>query len=462
MTFVKNSESRAQNRSLQVWQEQQGWGAVRSSLQPFVAAGDVFLYQVAEDDVTGHIAVTRLYDNKRGDFSLQQEKLSLLTNSLLMLRQCSDEQCYAEQLRDNRIVLPYDYFVSGNPTMAAALEWAVHWTATPSTSKCAAVADFCANTMRDESLIYKTHRARLWTVRTVRHTEDLGRPFSEESLAVYMIIPDWFACSKDDFLENAQNSRMYNMRVAGLEYLNADNLLLTVLVATPGDWDWQHERVFPGRAFEYRFYFVHPNRHDCTDRGDAQTMYTCWRSAEEGMFAARDTSVSETGALCPMLQRMPKCGSMATEVAVAHVHLLRVVLEVLFVLPLLVRGGIGDLFEQRTGPTFHTVLDASGNTLFELEDVLQAMQFAAFYAADTLSRCAALMQTIGVPELETVLVGTARVFEYTTAASTVEDVVFGQTVQVSEPYNRLVSSFASSTTDAAPLSTPGTPVSFSS
>ena len=162
VTFIKNSESRPQNRSLQAWQEQQGWGAVRSSLQPFVAAGDVFLYQVAEDDVSGHIAVTRLYDNKRGDFSLQQEKLSLLTNSLPMqYRQCSDEQCYAEQLRDNRIVLPYDYFVGGNPTMAAASEWAVHWTATPSASKCAAVADFCDHTMRDESLLYKAHRARL-------------------------------------------------------------------------------------------------------------------------------------------------------------------------------------------------------------------------------------------------------------------------------------------------------------
>jgi hypothetical protein len=463
VTFMKNSENSPQNRSLQAWQEQQGWGAVRSSLQPFIAAGDVFLYQIPTDDVSGQIAVTRLYDNKRGDFSLQQEKLSLLTNSVPMqYRQCTDEECYAEQLRENRIVLPYDYFIGSNPTKAASSEWAVHWTATPSTSKCAAVADFCADTMRDESLIYKAHRPRLWTVRTVRHTQGLGLPFTEEALASYMIIPDWFSCSKEDFLQNTQCKRMYNMKVTGLEYINADNLLLTVLAATPRDWDWQSEDVFAGRAFEYRFYFVHPNRHDCTDPNDAQTMYTCWRSAEDGMFSAPDTSVSETGALCPMLQRMPKWGSMVTEVLVAQVQLVRVALDALFVFPLIVRGGIGDLFEQRARPTFHAFLDASGNTLFDLEDTLQAMQLSAFYMAGTFSRTATLMQTLGVQELETVLIGTARVFEYTKAASMVEDVVFGQTAQsVSGPYGRLVSSFGSSTTDAAPLSTPGTPVSLS-
>jgi hypothetical protein len=29
--------------------------------------------------------------------------------------------------------------------------------------------------------------------------------------------------------------------VTGLEYINADNLLLTVLAVTPDDWDWEAE-----------------------------------------------------------------------------------------------------------------------------------------------------------------------------------------------------------------------------
>jgi hypothetical protein len=116
VTFVKNAEQAAQNRSLQTWQAQQPWGFVRSSLQSFLVSGDIFLYQSPIDDVSGQILVTRLYDNKRGDFSLHQEKLSLVTNSVPMqYHQCGDEACYVQQLRANRVVLPDDYFIRENP-----------------------------------------------------------------------------------------------------------------------------------------------------------------------------------------------------------------------------------------------------------------------------------------------------------------------------------------------------------
>ena len=459
VTFIKNSEQAMSNRSLAAWTREQTTGFARSALQPFVVAGDVFLYRSATDDVSGQILVTRLYDNKRGDFSLQQEKLSLVTNSFPMqYHQCFDETCYAQQLRENHVVLPADYFIGDDPTAAAASEWGVHWTATPSSSKCAAFVDFCTQTSRDELLIYQAHRPRLWTIRTVRHTGTLGTPFTEEALSSYMVIPDWFSCSLDDLLDGTQCQRMYNMKVTALEYLNADNLLLTVLAATPGDWDWTTESVISGRPFEYRFYFVHPNRHDCTDDGAPETMYTCWRSAEDGMFSAPIASVSETGALCPMLQRMPKWGSMVTEILVSQVYLARVLLDALFVMPLLVRGSIGDVFEQHPQPTFHSLLDASGTTLFELEDTLHAMQMSAFHAANTIARAGALMRTLGAPELETVLVGTARVFELTTAASMVEKQVLGNSINaLSAPLDRFLTMLASSSTEAAPMSPPLAP-----
>lgn len=460
VTFIKNSEQSIANRSIVAWKTQEPWGFVRSRLQPFIAAGDVFLYQSADDDVSGKIIVTRLYDNKRGDFSLQQEQLSLLTNSApLEYRQCLDESCYVQQLRNNHVVLPFGYFDRENPVRATASEWAVHWTATPNSKKCAVFLNFCDNTLRDESLLFVAHKPRLWTIRTVRHTGSLGRPFSDEALASYMVIPDWFSCSKNDFLDRTECSRMYNMKVASLEYINADNLLLTVIAATPGDWDWTNEAVFKGRPFEYRFYFVHPNRHDCTSTEGPETMYTCWRSAEEGMFAA-PSKIAETGALCPMLQRMPKWGSTVTEIVVAQVYLGKFLLELLFVMPLVVTGGMGELFEQRQRPTFHSVLDASGVSLLDLEDALHAMELSALYAASIFSRTAALMQSLGVDELETVLVGTARVYQYTAAASMVEDTVFGQTGSAtSGQYKRFTTSFASTTTDGAPIPTPGVPES---
>ncbi len=114
-----------------------------SALQPFVAAGDVFLYRGPTNDVSGQILVTRIYDNKSDDFNLHQEKLPLLTISLPMqYHQCLNEQCYTEQFRENNIVLPTDYFIRENPSIATASEWAVHWTATPSSAHCSLVADF--------------------------------------------------------------------------------------------------------------------------------------------------------------------------------------------------------------------------------------------------------------------------------------------------------------------------------
>jgi hypothetical protein len=104
-TFIKNSEQELVNRSLVAWLQQEPWGFVRSQRQPFASAGDIFLYENPTTDVSGQIVVTRLYDNKRGDFTLQQEKLSLVSNSVpVEYYQCRDELCYVQQLRKNNRV----------------------------------------------------------------------------------------------------------------------------------------------------------------------------------------------------------------------------------------------------------------------------------------------------------------------------------------------------------------------
>ena len=68
------------------------------------------------------------------------------------------------------------------------------------------------------------------------------------------------------------------MKVTRLEFINTDNLLLTVLTAvgdpsrlelTVGDSPRWND------VFQYRFYFVYPNTYDCTNDNDPETMYTC-------------------------------------------------------------------------------------------------------------------------------------------------------------------------------------------
>ena len=461
MTFINNSEYQLVNRSLVAWLQQEPWGFVRSQRQPFASAGDIFLYETPTTDVSGQIVVTRLYDNKRGDFTLQQEKLSLVSNSVtVQYYQCRDEQCYVQQLRKNNVVLPGGFFVRDSPTLAASSEWGVHWTATPSSGLCAAILDFCADTAGD-SLTLEMHRPRLWTLRTVRHTDALGKAFTDETVTAYMLIPDWFSCTKSDFREKSQCSRFYGMKVVGLEYMNAENLLLTVLAAKPSDWDWAAEQVRDKKPFEYRFYFVHPNRHDCTgDDGGVEGMYTCWRRAEEGMFVA-ESMITETGAICPMLQRMPKWGSMAAEVFAAQVYLLKALLEAVFIIPFFVIGSVNEIFEQRQHPTFHALTDGSGGSLFDLEDSLRAMEMSAFHAANTIARVASVMRNLGSSEVESALIGTARIYQHTAAISSVERTVLGGGFEaVSGPYQRYMWSMSGGITESPPAQAPGVPDDF--
>jgi hypothetical protein len=58
------------------------------------------------EERSGVIRITRLYDNKRGDFSIQQEELSLTTSSLeLQYAECDSEECYQQQLQKHQLML---------------------------------------------------------------------------------------------------------------------------------------------------------------------------------------------------------------------------------------------------------------------------------------------------------------------------------------------------------------------
>ncbi len=97
ITFMKNAALGTSNRSMSAWSAQQSWTYVRSERQPFVVSGDMFLYSEERDmqERSGVIRITRLYDNKRGDFSMQQEELSLTTSSLeLEYAECASDACY--------------------------------------------------------------------------------------------------------------------------------------------------------------------------------------------------------------------------------------------------------------------------------------------------------------------------------------------------------------------------------
>ena len=278
VTFMKNPEVEAYSRSLSSWSSTHSATYVRSERQPFVFSGDMFLYSEERNmqERSGVIRTTRLYDNKRGDFSMQQEELSLTTTAVeLEYAECATEECYVERLRQNKIVLPLQ--VAAQPVYVSAVsEWAVHWVSTPDLANCAILFEVCAGRSAG-GLSVEDEKARLWSVYTVRSTNELGEAFTESKMTSYMVIPQFFKCSQAN-----QCNSVVNMKVTGLEYMNEENLLLTVLATSAENWDWRTNDVIEGGKFEYRYYFVHPNRHDCTTEGSTEATFTCWREESAG------------------------------------------------------------------------------------------------------------------------------------------------------------------------------------
>ena len=427
-TFVKQTQDNPQNRSLSAWNANETWGFIRSNDQPFVIAGDIFLYQKQTDDHlrSGLVFVTRLYDNKRGDFSLQNEQLSLVTNSdAITYVECTTEECFDRQIVDNHIVLPEQFFTRAS-FVSAVSEWAVHWVAAPDLNKCGIVFDYCAGTT-GSPLTMEMHQPRVWTIRTVRSPDELGRvDTSERNYASFMLIPDWFRCNLG---EDEQCQRVSSMKVTGLEYLNPDNLLLTVMAASPAHWDAYLDDVRVGMPFQYRYYFIHPNKHDCTSPGHSHNpVYTCWREQSAGMYNASDSLLVEAGSLCPAMQRMPKWGSLAAEVGIGSLHGLTMLLDLFVSLPVLlsVPGGMVDVFDARTHPTFHSMLDTNGARLFDFEGIILAVDRAAFHAGNTLGRISMLFDDRpGFEFIKPILIGTGRIYQYTVGQSQMEDAVMG-------------------------------------
>lgn len=426
-TFIKNIDD-MQNRSMSTWHANETWGFIRTHEQPFVIAGDIFLYQKQTDERhrEGLVFVTRLYDNKRGDFSLNQEQLSLVTNSdAIKYVECATEDCFDDALLENHIVLPDQFFTRAS-FIAAVSEWAVHWVAAPDLNRCSVVFDYCAGTTGG-LLTYNLHRPRLWTIRTVHSTDEFGKVDATiNSYASFMVIPDWFRC---ELSQNEQCQRIANMKVTALEYMNPDNLLLTVMAASPAHWDVFLDDIRDGMPFEYRYYFVHPNKHDCTSPGISDDpVYTCWREHSAGMYNASDTLMVEAGSLCPAMQRMPKWGSLAAEVAAGTLYGLSMVIDLCITLPVLlsVSGGMNDVFAAHTHPTFHSMLDTNGARLFDFDGIILSVDRAAFHAGNTLARISMLFdERPGFEFLKPVLIGTGRIYQYTAGQTKVEGYILG-------------------------------------
>lgn len=382
---------------------------VRLDHQPLVVAGDIMLVKDGDQ-----LVVNRVFDNSRGFFSIQGQHLTLTSNAetiSMISSDCTvlaDEECYSNAALRNQIIEPPGYEL--NPlqeTPTAVSEFGVHWAVNPPNSVLGDRYDLCAGKRLDANIVTSSYtKARVWTLRPVRSTSAEG--ISDTGLVSYMVIPDWMQ-------EDTPCEEVVNQKVVDLEYINAENVLVTVYRTSPKYYDWRIGSACDGCPFEYAMYYLHPNRQDCVEPSESDgTHFSCWQSISKGMFKSPDFFVSDViGSMCPGMQKMPKLGSMATEVGVASMSMIKITLDMVTVIPAAWRDLPGIFKQPRTELTFHTVLDSSGATFLDVEIITTSLDRAVMLAAHVLPKLGNLMRDQpGYTELQPRLIGTAKILQY--------------------------------------------------
>lgn len=435
----------------------------RTSAQPFVLAGDVMLTHLWD---AAEIVVSRLYDAGAGVFGVGEE-LTLMRNKrrvpVVTCRTLSDAACHSAAAKAGKVVAPTAYSdYDGGRIPAASSQWAVHWAVNPEPRVLSAIYDFCYTKQGTTTVIIESSwaAARVWTLKTMRATDMYGEPVGDDADTgvAYMLVPGFqspssFSCGQ-----------WSSLRVAALEYLNKDNVLVTVLEGRPRDVDPATGDVCETCEKRYRYFYLNPERHDCVEPTDGDGKhFSCWREGEP--WPDPDATVA-FGLTCPAAERMPPLGSAVAELACAAVFTIRLVLDTLCVVPAAIAGGgwkgLAAVMQPRLGrQTFHSMLDTAGANFFGVEEIIRSVQRAMLYGAASLTRVAdALQGRPGAQGVQNILVGTAKVLQHSDGLVAFGDPISKQLDAIRQlPSVKVLASVSDGATGAAmtlPLGLPST------
>lgn len=418
--------------------------------QPIVVAADIMLFKqavtMAGDSGTGQIVVSRLRSMTRG---LRQESLTTMENRQGFAygtcepaadESSSNSNCALNHLKAGRVLLPKSYAVDAAPRPAVASRWAVHWAVNTELSVLDGYVHSCQGASSTGFVVTSSiDQVRIWTLKTTRAVFAMGveTPSSDssDSGVSYFVIPEGVA-------SGTACHAVVNFEVDSMEFLDDSNVLVTTKASSLAEWP---------KRYEYRHYYLHPNRQDCYGEDGTEPVFSCWRAESSGPFQDYTGQAPlMAGELCPAMQRMPKLGSAGAHQFAAVWYTLHTVAQAITIFPTLavtaensVEGAsnFGELFYIRDAITYHSVLDSAGNELLNFDVILMHIDKAMFHSWNTLTFIAGLWEgKPGHPVIEGVLVGTAKIKQFSYGDSSMfQDPVLQKLQSVSSaPVGQLV------------------------
>lgn len=401
-----------------------------SKHQPFAVAGDVMLtLETNEETGQEYVTVSRIYDGGGGLFGVG-EQLTLIRNQRpvpVFTCEIVDSECASQALDMGGIVRPRSYYeYPGDRIPAINSRWAIHWAINPEIGVLNGIVNFCRSGEATTTVIVESSwgPARVWTMKTMRAV-DFAMPTQDTTTndnnnnnddavysTSYMVVPGFIDAKSFDC------KIVTNLKIVDLEYLNSENILVTVLMGRPVDIDPVTGDVCDTCVKQYTYYYAHPERHDCIQPSqDFQTKYTCWRSEEEGPWPS-DAEVPLFGYTCPAVQRMPPLGGLIAEMGVLPVVFLKLIVESIMVVSAAIAGGgwqgLSQVMRPRFGKlTFHSMIDSAGANLLGVDDLNYCIEQSSLFMAQSLIKLSGILDgRPGADFVRNVMLGTAKVVQY--------------------------------------------------
>jgi len=157
---------------------------------------------------------------------------------------------------------------------------------------------------------------------------------------------------------------VFNVSIAGLEYLNEDNIAVTLESSPVTAWDTGTATFLRANRTTY---WLNP--------ATMRVRRTVWQAdpASSGI-------PTQIPPLCPAMQRLPRMGTFAAELVNAAVFLLRYVIEAIAYTPGMVAVWSSSAGARCPAPgstMYHSVLATCGGGVFALDDFFDSLDDAA-------------------------------------------------------------------------------------
>ena len=324
---------------------------VRLFSQPFAITGDTTFSTVNLGGDAYAVQVERLEGSEVDVFSLNSinQQLPALPKAVVPLTT-------QDQEATDRVTIPYNY---GTTRIAAVNSRNyVFYASNPNADALGAYFQYCSDISNPDKIskfgiLLKSSysRIRIYRVSAYRRCAPYSCGADLVSFAELQGFSGNFVRACDE---------VFNASVQSMEYLNEDNIAVTVQAAHVRSYDERRGTFQSGGNTTSRTYWLNP--------ATMRIKPTVWETAVPS---------SSTAVLCPSMQRLPRVGSFMAEILNSGVFLLKFTVNSIVHTPGLVSmWRNGQVCPVPGGSMYHSVLANCGEQAFSLEDFFDSVDDA--------------------------------------------------------------------------------------